>query len=363
MFSIGIVGLPNVGKSLLFKTLTKKEVKVSNYPFCTIEPNKGIIEIPDKRLDLLFEKIKPEKKIPSIIEFTDIAGLVKGAHKGEGLGNQFLEEIRKVDAILHLVRNFEEKNMPLSSGKIDPLEDIKIINLELILSDLAFLEKIIPKIEKEAKRGSELFKKKLKILNFFKETLLKGEPISKVFLSKQEKELVKEYHFLTQKPQLIVLNIKFNQISLEDLKKIKEEIIKEFNKKESEVLTIDVLFENEILEFEEKERKEFLKEIKEKINSLDDLISSSFKILNLIVFYTFNEKEIRSWEIEKETPVIEAARKIHTDFYKNFIRAEVINWKDFLNYHSWNEAKEKGALNVVGRDYLLNDGEIIYIKV
>ena len=363
MFSIGIVGLPNVGKSLLFKTLTKKEAKVSNYPFCTIEPNKGIIEIPDKRLNLLFEKIKPEKKISSIIEFIDIAGLVKGAHKGEGLGNQFLEEIRKVDAILHLVRGFEEKNVPSSSGEIAPLEDIKIINLELILSDLAFLEKIIPKIEKEAKRGNDLFKKKLKILNLFKETLLKEKPLSEIFLTKEEKELVKEYHFLTQKPQLIVLNIKFNQISLESLGKIKEEIIKKFKKKESEVLTIDVLFENEILEFEKEEREEFLKEIKGKINSLDDLISSSFKILNLIVFYTFNEKEIRAWEIERETPIIEAAKKIHTDFYKNFIKGEVIDWKDFLNYHSWNEAKEKGALNIVGKDYFLKDGEIIFIKV
>ena len=363
MFSIGIVGLPNVGKSLLFKTLTKKEAKISNYPFSTIEPNKGIIEVPDKRLDLLFEKIKPERKIPPMIEFIDIAGLVKGAHKGEGLGNQFLEEIRKVDAILHLVRSFEEKEVPLFSGKIDPLEDIKIINLELILSDLAFLEKIIPKIEKEAKRGNSLSKKKLKILNLFKENLLKEKLLSEISLSKEEKQLIKEYHFLTQKPQLIVLNIKFGQFPLEDLRKIKERIIKEFKKRESEVLIVDVLFENEILELEEKEKEEFLKEIKGKIETLDDLISSSFKILNLIVFYTFNEKEIRAWEIEKETPIIEAARKIHTDFYKNFIKGEVIEWKEFLNYHSLSEAKEKGVIKIVGKDYLLKDGEIIYIKI
>ena len=363
MFSMGIVGLPNVGKSLLFKTLTKKEAKTSNYPFCTIEPNKGIIEVPDKRLDLLYEKIKPQKKIPAIVEFIDIAGLVKGAHKGEGLGNQFLEEIRKVDAILHLVRVFEEKDISLYLGRIDPLEDLYIVNLELILADLGFLEKIIPKVEKEAKKGNLFFKRKLEVLNFLKENLLKEKLLSEVALEKEQKELIKEFHFLTQKPQLIVLNVSFSQAFSEELKKLKQEIAQKFRKKEEEILILDVLFENELQQLREKERNELLKELQGKMNSLEDLILASFKILNLITFYTFNEKEIRARQIPKGTTVWEASRIIHSDFFENFIKAEVIDWKKFLEYNSWNEAKEKGALKIVGKDYILEDGEIVYIKI
>ena len=363
MFSIGIVGLPNVGKSLLFKTLTKKEVKISNYPFSTIDPNRGLIEVPDQRLNLLFEKIKPERKVPVSIEFIDIAGLVKGASKGEGLGNQFLEEIRKVDAIVHLVRFFEDEKVPSSLGKIDPIEEIETINLELILADLEFLEKVISKLEKKARSGEKIFKRKLEILNFLKENLLKGKILEKVPLKEEEKELIKEYHFLTQKPRLIVLNVNFEKISPEKIKALKEKIAQKFERNKEEILALDILLENELLDLEEKEREEFLKEIKGKIETLDDLIAQSFKLLNLIIFYTFNEKEIRAWEIEEGSPIIEAARKIHTDFYKNFIKAEVIDWKEFLELSSWSEAKEKGKINLVGKDYLLKDGEIIYIKI
>ncbi len=347
MLKIGIVGLPNVGKSTLFKALTKKEVDIANYPFCTIEPNIGVVSVEDKRLNNLYKLFPTAKKIPAIVEFVDIAGLVKGASRGEGLGNKFLANIREVDAILEVVRVFENENIVHSQGKIDPKEDIEIIETELSLADLETVQKRILKLEKEIKsKNNKECLKEFEVLKKLEKSLAKGILINYLDLTEEEKKLIKHLNLLTTKPILYLFNYS---------NKIPENI--DFSKGRENIF-LDVNMENEIVSLSKEEQTEL------GVNSeINKLIERSFKILNLISFFTIGNDEVRAWEIEKGSKAPRAGRAIHTDFEKKFIRAEVINWQNFLEIGSWQKAKEKGIIRSEGKDYLVQDGDIIQFLI
>ncbi|PIR89779.1 redox-regulated ATPase YchF [bacterium (Candidatus Gribaldobacteria) CG07_land_8_20_14_0_80_33_18] len=342
--SVGIVGLPNVGKSTLFKALTKNPVAISNYPFCTIEPNVGIVEVPDERLEKLQSISQAEKIIPAIIKFVDIAGLVKGAAKGEGLGNQFLAHIREVDAILHIVRCFKREDVSHINQIINPERDIEIINSELILKDLETIEKRLEKIASDVKTEKKEAIEEEKILIQIKENLEKGK-LAIYFSSPSHLFL------LTAKPQIYLLNGKEKEAPNE----LKEKLERE----KQNYLIIDLQEELDISELNEEERREFnLKESK-----LNILIEKCYNILNLITFFTIvGKEETRAWPIKKGTKIIEAAELIHSDFAEKFILAEVINFEDLIKSGGWKECQEKGMLKTVGRDELLKNGDIVEIK-
>ncbi len=357
-FSIGIIGLPNVGKSTLFKALTQQEVDISNYPFCTIDPNVGIVQVPDERLKKIAEIIKPQKITPTIIEFVDIAGLVKGAHKGEGLGNQFLARIREVNAILHIVRSFPDKNIKHIEDTIDAQRDIDIVNTELLMKDLETIDKHLEKVQKEAKNNDKKATGELEILEKIKEELSKGNPISAIELNEKEKEIIKPLNFLTTKPAIYILNIKENDSHV--LKSLPEN-----------TLPIDLKIELECIELSSQE----LKELNLK-SRLDVLIKTCYKILNLVTFYTIKGgEETRAWTVKEGSKAPRAGGIVHTDFEEKFIRAEVINYKDLLEIacpaacdsrrpgDSWSEARAKGLIRVEGKDYVVKDGDIIEFKI
>jgi len=340
-FSIGIVGLPNVGKSTLFKTLTKKSVEIAAYPFTTIRPNVGIVQVPDERLNKIAEVIKPEKVTPTIIEFVDIAGLVKGAHKGEGLGNQFLAQIKDCYAILEVVRAFENPE----KEEINPEKEIEIVKTELLMKDLETLENAIKKIEKEVKSKDKTALKKFSLLQKIKESVSCGNLTLAIGLSEEEKLEIKEYQFLTQKPIFHILNTnsKFVRRDLTGLKS----------------LAINLKEEEEISELSESEAKELGFQSK-----LDRLILACYNILDLITFYTIvGEKEARAWTIKRNSKIIEAAGKVHSDFEERFIRAEIIPWQKLVGAGSWPKARESGGLKTVGRDYVVQDGDVIEFKI
>lgn len=337
-FSVGIVGLPNVGKSTLFKILTKREVKISPRPFTTIEPNIGQIPLPDERLEKISSLIKPEKTTPATIEFVDIAGLVKGAHKGEGLGNQFLSYVRNVELILIVVRAFEDLSVENVLGKINPKEEIDCLKTELLMKDLETIERILSKEEKRKDF------KKVELLRKLKENVERGILISEVEFSESEKELTKEFQFLTEKPIFFLINFDG---------KTKFEMPRE------DFLKINLKEEEELFSFSEEEKAEL--GIKSQI---DQLIKNCYKKLNLITFYTIaGGKEVRAWTIKKDSPIQKAGGLIHSDFEKKFIKAEVINWRELIEIGSWTGAKEKGLIKTVGKDYQIKDGEIIEIKI
>lgn len=342
MLKIGIVGLPNVGKSTLFKVLTKKPVNIANYPFCTIDPNIGVVEVPDSRLEMLTKKFNSKRKIPAIIEFVDIAGLVKGASKGQGLGNKFLSHIREVDAIVQVVRAFNNSDIVHVNGEINPSRDLEIINTELILADLETLEKHSEKIEKELKKQSKEAKKEKDILNKIKKVLDQGKLANEGNLVAEEKDLIRHLNLLTIKPFLYVLNCSDNTIEIpEDLK-------------DRNYLFVDIKTEEDIMSMPKVEVSDF------GINSaLSDLIKVSFDILDLVVFFTTGEDESRSWEIKKGTTAQKAGAVIHTDFDKNFIRAETIQWDELLKIGSWSKAKELGKIKSEGKEYVVKDGDVI----
>ena len=347
-FSVGIIGLPNVGKSTLFKALTQQEVDISNYPFCTIDPNVGVVRVPDERLQKIIEITKSQKVTPTIIEFVDIAGLVKGAHKGEGLGNQFLAHIREVDAVLHIIRVFLDEDIKHVEEGVDPQRDIGIVNTELIIKDLETIDKHIEKIEKDVKSKDKDRIKEFEILQKIRKATNEGNPVSAVNLGEKEKEVIKHLNFLTIKPVIYIVNTKEDDDSFGVRKSLPEN-----------TLPIDLKIELECTELSKKE----LKELNLK-SRLDVLIKTCYKILNLVTFYTIKgNEETRAWTIEQGAKAPEAGGIVHSDFQEKFIRAEVVNYKDLLGVGSWAKARAEGLIRTEGKDYLVKDGDIIEFKI
>ena len=346
-FSIGIVGLPNVGKSTLFKALTKKQVDASNYPFCTIEPNIGVVAVPDERLDALSKIHNSEKTIYTTIEFVDIAGLVKGASKGEGLGNKFLSNIREVAAILQVIRRFNDPNVAHVHGEINPKSDKEIINLELIMADLEIINKQLEKINSQLKGPHDKEVDKLKIvLDKIKDTLENNKLAIKTDLDNEEKKLIKSYSLLTMKPMLYVYNVDENEL----------------NDKAEDGLTICAKLESELADLESGELEQYIKELNLEDTGLNKLIKESYRILDLITFLTSGPKESRAWTIKKGAKAPQAGGKIHTDFEKGFIKAEVINWKKLLDAGGEVLAKEKGLIHLEGKEYIVQDGDVMVFR-
>ena len=347
--SLAIVGLPNVGKSSLFNLLTKTKAEASNYPFCTIDPNVGIVEVPDERLEVLTKMSKSQKTIPTAIEFVDVAGLVKGAHKGEGLGNQFLANIRECDAICEVIRDFQDENIIHVSGKVNPEEDRETINLELIFADLNTVSKRLEKAQKETKTGDKEKIAFFELLEKIKLDLENGLAVRDIDLSEKEIEAIKSLNLLTIKPILYIINTD-NPEKYED-------------KKEKNTLTINVKVEQEIIELPKEEQKEFLEELGMGSSGLDRLIKSSYELLNLETFLTTGPEETRAWTIKKGASAPEAAAAIHTDFQKYFVRVEVISYTDLVKAGSEKNAKEKGLVRTEGKDYIVKDGDVCHFLI
>ena len=358
---IGIVGLPNVGKSTLFNSITKAGAECANYPFCTIEPNVGTVAVPDERLDKLEKMYNAQKKTYAIVEFVDIAGLVKGASKGEGLGNKFLSHIRETDAICHVVRCFNDSNITHVDGSIDPIRDIETINLELILADIETVNKRIEKAQKMLKADKK-YQLELDLLNKIKENLENGKTARALEYNEEEQKIVKDMYLLTNKPIIYVANISENQIENcendENVLKVKEHAEKE----NSEVVPLCVKIEEEISTLENEEKKEFLEALGLEESGLDKLIKKSYKLLGLISFLTAGEPEVRAWTIKEGTKAPQAAGKIHTDIERGFIKAEIVSYEDLIREGSMNLAKEKGLVRLEGKDYIMKDGDVVLFK-
>lgn len=361
---LGIVGLPNVGKSTLFNSLTKAGAESANYPFCTIDPNVGVVTVPDERLTKLGEMYHSKKVTPAVIEFVDIAGLVKGASKGEGLGNQFLANIREVDAIVHVVRCFEDTNVVHVDGSVDPARDIETINLELIFSDIEILERRIAKVAKQARMDKTLAKE-LKLLEALKAHLEAGNMAKTYELSddEDEAEWYKSYNLLTAKPVIYAANVSEDDLSDDGASNEHVQNVKALAAKEnSEVFVICAQIEQEMAELEDDEKAMFLEDLGLKESGLEKLITASYRILGLISFLTSGEDETRAWTIKNGTKAPQAAGKIHTDFERGFIRAEVVAYSDLMACGSMVAAKEKGLVRLEGKEYVVKDGDIIVFR-
>lgn len=360
---LGIVGLPNVGKSTLFNSLTKAGAESANYPFCTIDPNIGIVAVPDERLKLLGDMYHSKKVTPATIEFVDIAGLVKGASKGEGLGNQFLSNIREVDAVVHVVRCFEDSNIIHVDGSIDPLRDIETINLELIFSDLEILERKIAKTAKAAKMDKKLAKE-LSLLEKLKNHLEDGK-LARSYEAEDEDEatLLNSYNLLTFKPVIFAANVAEDDLADDGASNMGVAKVKEFAAQNgSEVFVICAQIEQEIAELDEEETAMFLEDLGLSESGLQKLIKASYRTLGLMSFLTSGEDETRAWTIKIGTKAPQAAGKIHTDFEKGFIKAEVVNYKDLLEQGSLAAAREKGLVGMEGKEYVVQDGDVILFR-
>ena len=358
---LGIVGLPNVGKSTLFNSLTKAGAESANYPFCTIDPNVGVVTVPDERLNVLGEMYHTKKIIPAAIEFVDIAGLVKGASKGEGLGNQFLANIREVDAIVHVVRCFENSNIVHVDGSINPLRDIETINLELIFSDLEILERRISKVSKVA-RNDKSAAKELGLLNKVKAHLEDGK-LAKTFDDEEEQAWLESYNLLTYKPVIYAANVSEDDLADDAANNEGVQAVREYAKGEqSEVFVVCAEIEAEISELDDDEKSMFLEELGLKESGLEKLIKASYSLLGLISYLTAGEPEVRAWTITEGTKAPQAAGKIHSDFERGFIRAEVVSYDDLIACGSHTAAKEKGLIRLEGKDYVVKDGDIMLFR-
>ncbi|SCG83195.1 GTP-dependent nucleic acid-binding protein engD [Proteiniborus sp. DW1] len=358
---LGIVGLPNVGKSTLFNAITAAGAESANYPFCTIEPNVGVVAVPDKRLEVLAKIYNSEKILPTAIEFFDIAGLVKGASKGEGLGNKFLSHIREVEAIVHVVRCFEDENITHVEGRIDPISDIEIINIELMLSDLEAISRRIQKTEKLIKADKSL-QKELDILNTIKDTIEAGSSVRAIEFSDDEKAFIKELNLLSYKPILYVANISEEDLLSNPENDYVKQVIEYASKEKSEVIVVSAQIEAEISELEDEEKKSFLNDLGLSESGLDKLISASYKLLGLMSFLTAGPKETRAWTIKTGTKAPQAAGKIHSDMEKGFIRAEVVSFDDLVSCGGYPQAREKGLVRLEGKEYVMQDGDVVVFR-
>ena len=358
----GIVGLPNVGKSTLFNAITQAGALSANYPFATIDPNVGIVEVPDDRLNKLTELVKPKKTIPTAFEFTDIAGIVKGASKGEGLGNQFLSHIRQVDAICQVVRCFDDENVTHVSGKVDPIEDIETINLELILADLETVMKRYDKVEKMAKQKDKESMFEFEVLKKLREAFENETPARAVEFTKEQQKYVKQLHLLTVKPMLYAANVGEDELldieQHEHVQRVKEYAAAE----DAEVIVICAKVEAEIAELEGEEKTEFLQELGIEESGLDQLIKASYNMLGLATYFTAGEQEVRAWTFRTGMTAPEAAGIIHTDFQRGFIRAEIVSYEDLADAGSMAVAKERGQVRLEGKEYIVQDGDVIHFR-
>jgi len=358
-FKCGIVGLPNVGKSTLFNALTQAGIEAQNYPFCTIEPNVGIVPVPDTRQDSLAEIVNPERVLPTTMEFVDIAGLVAGASKGEGLGNKFLANIRETDAIAHVVRCFEDENVVHVAGKVSPLDDIEVIDTELALADLDGVEKAITKTTRDAKGGDKIAKARLALLIEMRDHLDQGKSVRSMDLDEEQLELLTELHLLTIKPTMFIANVAEdgfeNNPSLDAVKAFAE-------KENAVVVAICASIESEIAELDDAEKIEFLEEIGQHEPGLNRVIRAGYSLLGLQTYFTAGVKEVRAWTVKVGATAPEGAGVIHTDFQKGFIRAEVVSYDDFVEFKGEQGAKDAGKWRLEGKDYIISDGDVMHFR-
>ena len=359
---IGIVGLPNVGKSTLFNAMTQVQADAENYPFCTIDPNVGVVKVPDERLEVLNEMYQPKKKTPTMIEFVDIAGLVKGASEGEGLGNQFLAHIREVDAIAQVVRCFTDENIAHVDGELGPKRDIETINTELMLADLDTLEKRLEKTERKAKSGNKEDLLELEELKKLKEALEKGQNIRELELNEISSKLIKELQLLSAKPIIYVCNIDESDINNVENNEYVQEVKEHADTEGAGVVTISAEIESDIAELEEEDKKLFLEDLGLNRSGLDNLIKAGYDLLDLITFFTAGKKEVRAWTVKRGSTAPEAAGKIHTDMQRGFIRAEVVSYQDLVEAGSIADARDKGYLRLEGKDYIIKDGDVCFFR-